>query len=88
LLEVVNEQAEVLPWEGRVCAVHILRIFVELWEKMKKDVPLDLDLVSRLLRDDTLFLVTDGLSSIRLIALMSCSTTRRMSRRSSDLMST
>jgi hypothetical protein len=54
LLEVVDEQAEVLPWEGRVCAVHILRIFVELWEKMKKDVSLDLDLVSSLLRDDTL----------------------------------
>jgi hypothetical protein len=54
LLEVVDEQAEVLPWEGRVCAVHILRIFVKLWEKMKKDASLDLDLVSSLLRDDTL----------------------------------
>ena len=31
--------------------------------------------------------ITEGLSSIRLIALISCSTTRRISRRPSDLMS-
>jgi hypothetical protein len=58
LFEVVDKQAEVLPWERRVWAVYILRAFVELWEKMKKDVLLDLDPVSSLFRDDTLFLGT------------------------------
>lgn len=89
MLEVVNEQTEMLrrcrSMVGTV--VRVLHVSVELWEEMKKDFLLDLDMVSNLLRDDILFLVTDGFSSIRLIALMLCSTTRRMSRRPSDLMS-
>jgi hypothetical protein len=39
------------------------------------------------LLDDNTVSITDGLSSIRLTALMSRSTSRRMSRRRSDLMS-
>ena len=40
-----------------------------------------------MLLDDNTVSITDGLSSIRLTALMSCNTSRRMSRRPSDLMS-
>lgn len=63
------------------------RTFLELREKMDQNVLLDLDSGQPLALEVFLFWFTDGSFSIRLIALMFCSTPRRISRSQSDLIS-